>query len=36
VSLLFTGRRIPVQTYGRIEVVLIDKSGLNETFSLTT
>ena len=38
VSLQFSGRRIispTVQTYGQIKLMLEDKNGINETFSLT-
>ena len=38
VSLHFSGRRIispTVQTYGQIKLMLEDKNGINETFSLT-
>jgi hypothetical protein len=35
VSVLFSGRRGPVQTYGRLQLMLVDKNGINETFALT-
>ena len=36
VSLHFSGRRgQPIQSYGRIQLMLVDKNGINETFSLT-
>ena len=32
----FSGiRGIPIQTYGKLQLTLIDKNGLNETFPLT-
>jgi hypothetical protein len=35
INVMFTGTRIPIQTYGRIHILFIDKNGLNETHTLT-
>ena len=32
---MFTSTRFPIHTYGRLQILLIDKDGLNETHSLT-
>lgn len=35
VNLLFSRARGPVQTYGKIQLMLVDALGINETFTLT-
>ena len=35
IRVMFTGTRIPIHTYGRIHILLIDENGLNETHTLT-
>ena len=35
INVMFTGTRIPIHTYGRLHLLLIDKNGLNETQTLT-
>ena len=32
---MFTSSRIPLHTYGRLQLLLVDKDGLNETHSIT-
>ena len=35
VNVLFSRARGPVQTYGKIQLMLVDALGINETFTLT-
>ena len=35
IKLMFTGSRQPIYTYGAIQIKLISKEGINETFTLT-
>ncbi|XP_040564250.1 pancreatic triacylglycerol lipase [Lepeophtheirus salmonis] len=35
INLYFTSTRVPIQTYGRVQLMLIDENGLNETHTLT-
>merc|ERR1719510_1930264 len=35
VSVLFSRARGPIQTYGKVQLMLVDKNGINETFILT-
>ena len=35
IRVMFTGTRVPIHTYGRIHILLIDENGLNETHTLT-
>ena len=35
IKLMFTGSRLPLYTYGAIQIRLINKEGVNETFTLT-
>ena len=32
---MFTGSRLPIYTYGALQIKLINKEGINETFTLT-
>ena len=32
---MFTGSRLPIYTYGSLQIKLINHDGINETFSLT-
>ena len=35
VNILFSRSRGPVQTYGKLQLMLVDKNGINETFTVT-
>ena len=35
INVMFTSSRIPLHTYGRLQLLLVDKDGLNETHSIT-
>lgn len=35
INVMFTSSRGPIQTYGRLQILLVDKDGLNETHSIT-
>ena len=35
IKLMFTGSRLPLYTYGAIQIRLINKEGVNETLTLT-
>lgn len=32
---MFTGTRVPIYTYGRLQILLVGKDGLNETHPIT-
>ena len=35
IKMMFTGSRLPIYTYGALQIKLINKEGVNETFTLT-
>ena len=35
INLMFTGSRLPLYTYGAVQIKLINHDGINETFTLT-
>ena len=35
INLMFTGSRLPLYTYGALQIKLINHDGINETFTLT-
>ena len=35
IKMMFTGSRLPIHTYGALQIKLINKEGINETFTLT-
>ena len=35
INVMFTSTRIPIHTYGRLQILLVDKNGLNETHPIT-
>ena len=35
IDLMFTGNRVPLHTYGQIQIKVINHDGLNETLMLT-
>ena len=35
INMMFTGSRLPIYTYGALQIKLINKEGINETFTLT-